>query len=402
MTDVAAHPLERDFDIFDIRAELAGGDFQQAFKRQIDGFPEIFWTPRNGGHWCLTRAEDIELALSDHERFSARYVMVPKEASADPPLPPVMFDPPDHARYRALLARALSPPMVAKLERRARSLAISLIEGFQFRGACEFVSEFAHHLPIEVFMSMVDLPLEDRPELLEIAAQVERPSNREVRAAGLARLAGYAMRKIDERRAVPGDDVISDLIRARIDGEPLSDDALRGMVMLLMIGGLDTVASMLSFFARFLALNPDHRHWLADNPGRVPDAVEELLRRFAIIIAARVVARDFEHKGVQFRVGEMVVAPTMLHALDETKFPGAGHVDLERPRPMHMSFGAGVHRCVGSMLARAELRIFLEEWLRRIPDFEIAPEADVVIAARSIATIEHLRLVWPVAAQGGV
>jgi cytochrome P450 len=288
----------------------------------------------------------------------------------------------------------MSPKAVNTLAVGARELAIQLIEGFKPRGHCEFVSEFAEHLPIAIFMAMVDLPVEDREELLKIAGGVVRPETPEHRTESLIALREYGMAKLRARRADPGADLISTLGTATIDGRLLADDELAGMLTLLLLAGLDTVASMLSYFAMFLARNPGHRRQLLEKPELIPNAVEELLRRYGISVIGREVIADIDFAGVRLNEGDMIVSSVSLGNLDPALLPDSLEVDFERKSPRHVTFGGGPHRCMGSMLARAELRIFLEEWLPRIPDFEIAPDAKLETRVGAVATIQRLPLVW--------
>jgi cytochrome P450 len=168
------------------------------------------------------------------------------------------------------------------------------------------------------------------------------------------------------------------------------------MVTLLLFAGLDTVVSTLGFFAFFLARHPRSRAALLADPALVNNAVEELLRRYSVSVLARQVCAEVDLGGVILRPGEMVMAPIPLDGLDDGKYPDAASVDFSRKVTNHASFGSGVHRCLGSMLARTELRIFLEEWLRRIPDFEIEPCAVIAVTASSVSTIDSLPLVWTV------
>jgi cytochrome P450 len=389
--NVPAH-LVRTFDIFTTGAR--DGDYQRDLERLRVEMPPIFWTPCNGGHWVVSGSQNVDAILNDTSRFSNRNLRVPKWANANPPLKPLQLDPPEHSKYRALLMPAMSPKAVNTLAVGARELAIQLIEGFKPRGHCEFVSEFAEHLPIAIFMAMVDLPVEDREELLKIAGGVVRPETPEHRTESLIALREYGMAKLRARRADPGADLISTLGTATIDGRLLADDELAGMLTLLLLAGLDTVASMLSYFAMFLARNPGHRRQLLEKPELIPNAVEELLRRYGISVIGREVIADIDFAGVRLNEGDMIVSSVSLGNLDPALLPDSLEVDFERKSPRHVTFGGGPHRCMGSMLARAELRIFLEEWLPRIPDFEIAPDAKLETRVGAVATIQRLPLVW--------
>jgi len=387
-----------DFDVYGF--EMEGAEYQEGLKRlQAPEVPEIFWTTRNGGHWVVTRSEDINAILNKAELFSSHHISVPKpeEGRQTLTLKPLQIDPPDHTKYRNLLAPALSPKAVKTLGEDARVLAIELIEGFKNRGECEFIGDFAAHLPIAIFMNIVDLPESDRALLTELADAAVRGKNEAKRNEALQKIAGYGMQKVMERRANPGTDLISTIATAKIDGVLVDDNTLAGMILLLLLAGLDTVASMLGFFAHFLACNPEHRKELIEDPSLIPNAVEELLRRFPIAILAREVKEDTEFKGVVLKAGDMIVAPTPLDGLDDRKFEDPLTVDFNRSKPIHATFGGGVHRCMGSMLARTELRVFLEEWLKRIPDFQVKSGADVKVSARNVATVTSLPLVWDTA-----
>lgn len=383
-----------DFDLYDFPVE--GLDYQDSMRALFQANPaEVLWTPRNGGHWIVKNNADVAKVLVDNDHFSSRRIMVTEEVSDRPPLVPLQLDPPYHAPYRALLQAALSPKAVGKLGERARGLSIELIEGFKHDGYCEFIGQFAQHLPIAIFMEIVGLPAEDRPYLTEIAEAAMRGATEAERNEAGAKLMGYGMAKVAERRANPGNDLISTIVKAEIDGKPIEDFPLTGMILLLLLGGLDTVASTLGFYAQFLATHPKHRHQLVEHPELIPNANEELLRRFPIAILAREVKSDVELGGVTMKAGEMVMVPTPMDGLDEQKFADPLTVDFNRVKPgANSTFGGGVHRCVGSVLARTELRIFLEEWLKRIPDFAVKPGSNPRVSARSVATITKLELVW--------
>jgi cytochrome P450 len=383
-----------DFDLYDFPVD--GLEYQSSMRALFQGNPaEVLWTPRNGGHWIVKTNADVAKVLADNEHFSSRRITVGAYDDSRPPLVPLQLDPPHHAPYRALLQAALSPKAVGMLGERARELSIELIDGFKHDGHCEFIGQFAQHLPIAIFMEIVGLPAEDRPYLTEIAETAMRGATEAERNAAGARLMGYGMAKVAERRANPGNDLISTIVQAEIEGKPIEDFPLTGMILLLLLGGLDTVASTLGFYAQFLATHPEHRRELVENPDLIPNANEELLRRFPIAILAREVKADVELFGVTMKAGEMVMVPTPMDGLDEDKFSDPLTVDFHRDRPgANSTFGGGVHRCVGSMLARTELRIFLEEWLKRIPDFAIKPGTNPKVSARTVATITQLELVW--------
>lgn len=386
--------LVRDFNLYDY--PVVDGDVPCSLHSLLtaDG-PETFWSPYNGGHWIVTRAATIEAVINDAQQFSNRYIGVPKALNPVRLFRPFQLDPPAHLPYRRLLGEAFSPRAMDVLRRDARQLTTELIESFQHRGECEFVSEFAHHMPIGLFMSMVGLPAADRLTLLSIAEKIARPRQDQDRIFGYAALDDYILALIRQRRGSSGNDLVTQLCDASIDGKPLTDEELIGMIALLLIAGLDTVAGMLTYFARYFARHPERVDELRSRPDRINHAVEELLRRFTHVNLARELRRDVELDGAQMKQGDMVVAPLALYSLDETKFAAPLSVDFDRPaEPGHMAFGGQNHRCLGAVVARMELRLFLEEWLTRIPSFSIRPGTTIEARTRVTAIIPKLPLVW--------
>jgi cytochrome P450 len=381
-----------DYDTYSVDAP--DGDFAAAMVRlRQSGHPRLFWTPRNGGHWVVTDGDQIRRILEDAVTFSSKAMRVPKAANPAPPIIPLMLDPPDHHKFRRLIGPAMTPKKVQQLENSARALSIELIEALAPRGRCEFIGDFAQQMPIAIFMGMLGLPAEDRGPIMGIVDRIIRPDVPETRMIGFDQLADYTITKVRERRAAPGSDLVSELAVARIDGELLDDAALQGLMSVLLLAGLDTVAGMLGFIVRFLATSSEHRRQLHNQPGLVKAATEEFLRRMAMVNLTREVACDTRIGGVSLLQGDLVVVPTPLG-----NFPEDGAdwlaVDFRRSRMAHTTFGAGPHFCLGAMLARAEIRIFLEEWLPRIPDFAIAEGATLKVQVGAAAMIPSLPLVW--------
>jgi cytochrome P450 len=240
---------------------------------------------------------------------------------------------------------------------------------------------------------MLDLPPQDRGHIMAIVDRIVRPDVPETRMRGFEELAEYTMGKVRERRDAPGVDLVSRLTTAEIEGRPLEAFELQGLMSVLMLAGLDTVASMLTFIARFLAHSPGHRRRLLADPAIRTDAIEEFLRRMPMVNLTRQARGDTMLDGAPVRAGDLVVAPLAL-----ANFPRDGQdwlsVDFDRPRLQHATFGAGVHYCPGSMLARTEIRIFLEEWLPRIPDFAVAEGARLEVKVGAAVMIPRLPLVW--------
>jgi cytochrome P450 len=369
-------------------------DVHRAWHRLHDmGVPAIVWTPHYGGHWIATRADDIDAIQLDHARFSHASVTVPKAAQQFR-IVPLEQDPPEHTPFRALLSPKFGPRPVADLESSVRELAGELIDGFIARGECEFVDAFAKRLPIVVFLRLVNLPLEDRETLLEMTeASVRGDAARRDWAS--AQLQQYVGKWIVARRAQPGPDLFSAMVNAKVNGRDYTPEETFGMLVNVIFGGLDTVAASIGFATRHLAQNAEDRRRLAADPSLIPVAIEEFLRRFGVPNTARVITHDFEYGGVRFKAGEQIMIPKTLHGLDARRYANPLKVDLDRPQSRHAAFGDGPHRCPGAGLARMELRVFLEEWLRRIPDFSVKPGEKPRTCSGQVNGISYLPLVWP-------
>jgi cytochrome P450 len=367
-------------------------DLHGAWRRLQDG-PDIVWAPYHGGHWIFTRHEDIDFAQRNHDPFSMRDVTMP--ANTRPTrLLPLEADPPEHTPFRAILNPWFSPKRIGDLKEFTRQLAIDLVEGFRPRGECEFMAEFALILPIAIFMKLTNLPMADRLELLRYAQMSTRGTPDE-RAEATRLMMAYLLPVVAERRAKQGDDVLSAVIHGRVDGKPLNDTDMMSMLLVILFGGLDTVASTLGFIANFMAGSPAHRRLLIEEPGLIDNAVEELMRRFPPSNTARTMTRDYDYKGIHFRAGEKVYVATLMAGLDERRYPKAWDVDFRRKDVIHNSFGTGPHRCPGSLLARLEIKLFLQEWLSRIPDFAVKPGEPVVYGPGQVNCVERLVLAWP-------
>ncbi|QTH21128.1 cytochrome P450 [Rhizorhabdus wittichii] len=383
-----------DFDYYAVKP--VGGDIQLGWKTLHEG-PDMFWTPRNGGHWVVTRAEDIYDIYRDDERFCTRFVAIPKEEERERKFAPAERDGAEHLDFRKAIMPLFSPKAIALLEEKARTLSVRLIEEMKPRGHCDYVADFAAKLPIAIFLSMMDLPLEDHKLLAPHVDAIARSPDHAAISRAFNTMIDYLDGKIAERAARPGDDALSHLMRSQINGEPISRDDLLSLSANVMFAGLDTVVAGLSFTTRFLAMHPDHRRALAQDPEKIPDAIEEILRRHGIANLARTVRHRTEYKGVVLEPGEMILLPTSLYGLDERRFDDPLSVDFDRSDKRHVAFAVGSHRCVGSHLARMELRVATTEWLKRIPDFEVADPDGVVARSGRLNTLSALPLRWPAA-----
>ncbi|MGE3599109.1 MAG: cytochrome P450 [Dehalococcoidia bacterium] len=354
---------------------------------------DILWTARNGGHWIATRGETIKNVFSDYEKFSTSSVFI--GAPNPEPLVPTEYDEPEHGCFRRLLEPTFRPRSVEFWESEARSLAIELIEELRPRGRCEFIQDFASQLPIIIFLKIVNLPLTDRQMLIGLVNESLRPKSEASHREAVEQMSAYVDEVIEARWANPGEDVLSLALRADVMGRRLNIVEARGLTRSLLIGGLDTVAAVLAWAAWFLATSPKHRRRLKDDPKIIPRATNELLRRFSVVNNARVVRRDMTYLGMPMRAGDQILLPTPLFGLDPEIFDDPLTVDFDRKDAhKHLAFGAGIHRCVGAPLAVREIGLFLEEWIKRIPDFSLDPDDPPVRVTGVVQGFERLSLVW--------
>ena len=361
---------------------------------RLAGGPPIVWTGRNGGHWISTRHKVINDAFLAHDLFSNFPRIIPNTASLEKPQPFSDIDPPENLKYRRALQLALSPKALERFRTEAREIMTGLIAEVQPRGRCDFAGEIAMVLPTSIIMRWLDLPMEDLSLLVALTDRAIAGTDPEDRKAAKLATRDYVDGIVRARRETPGDDFISVLANARVGDRPATHEEARAMTQNLIGGGLDTVRNMMSFIAAFLARNPSHRQQLVEEPELIPGAVEELLRYFALPNMGRSVTRDAEFHGVQLRKGDMMLLPLSLAGRDEAAHANAHDLDFRRERNRHLAFGTGAHLCPGMYLARAELAIFLEEWLKEIPDFSIA--ALPVTRGGNILAMKSLVLEWPV------
>lgn len=383
--------LVRDFDLY--ARPGVERDFHGAWLEfQAQAAEPIVWTARHGGHWILLDGTRVMDAYADFERLSSKVLVVPR-----PVTPPengaVSYDPPQHGDFRMLINDGLSPRAVRGIEPQIRELARGLIEGLVARGECELQRDFAEIVPLIVFLRLADLPLADRAMLSAWTKQITHPDGELDHDEVMARFIGYLQPIVAARRGGAGNDMITRIASGTVFGRPIEDAEAIGACAHLMMAGLDTVASFLGFVMRHLAEHAEDRQRLVRD-GVSPTAVAELIRRFPLVTIMRLARCDLDIAGVTVKAGELVALPSALYNLDEKRFADPLAVDFTRRIDPSCTFGNGVHRCPGSNLARAEVRIILEEWLRLIPDFTVAPDAPPTIAGGFVGTVSALHLRW--------
>ena len=357
---------------------------------------------RLGGGVAVSRRSDIEEVLRNTEVYSSNMSAV--DLGNVRPLIPLQIDPPQHVKYRRLLDPLFAPRQVAVLEPQIATLVHNLIDGFVDRGEVDLAREFTIPLPSEVFLTLLGLPLSDLDTLLAMKDGIIRPAaptpeaEADVRRTTAAEIYAYFEAVLEVRRAEPKNDLLSQFLAAEFEGARLSTHEILDICFLFLIAGLDTVSASLECFFAYLAAHPDQRRELVADPGLVPSAVEELLRWESPVAGiARQAVRDTELGGERINAGDHVFVMIGSGNTDETHVDAADEVDFHRATNRHLAFGGGVHRCLGSHLARLELRVAIREFHTRIPDYEIVPGTQLVYTP-GIRSIEHLPVTFPVKA----
>jgi cytochrome P450 len=393
--DHVSPDVVRDVNIFAIQA--IDPDLHLGWKKLQDSSPSLIYSPYFGGHWIPMRAHVIERVMSDSEAFINGGAYVPPNPPGMRAQLPIQSDGDLHRAYRSfIMPFMIGKPLLAAIAG-ARELAIELIEGFVANGECDFVTDFAQHLPIEVFLKLVDLPSSDRPYLASLAELV-RMSDPVARMKAFGDMSAYVEKYVDERIANPGEDMISRIAHGQVMGRPMTREEILGECTLILVGGLDTVASMMGFIAAHLAVNVELRHKLVQNPELIEKRIDEIVRRFGVAGPARQAIQDVEFDGILVKAGDPIFVATALHGLDDQRWEDPLTIDLDRPSRAtdYQTFGSGPHRCPGAALARNEIILFLEEWLKRIPDFSLVPEKPSVAASGSVNGMISLPLRWNV------
>lgn len=368
---------------------------------EAGGFAE----PAQGVAMSFNRA-NTEFVLRNHALFSSRVDMSMGNVR---PMIPLNVDPPNHSKYRKLLDPMFAPRRMEEQETEITRRANGFIDAFIDRGGCNFTEEFAELFPSSIFLGLLGLPEDQMRAFLDMRDYILHPAKIDPEAAldiekrqavnnrGGEIIYNYFTELIEQRQKDPGDDIISRFLAAEVGGDKLSNEDILDIMFLFVIAGLDTVSDSLTCFFAFLAQHPEHRRQIVEDPSIIPSAVEELLRWESPVPAGvpRVATEDVELPGGQkISEGTAVVVSYGAADVDPATFGDPFEVRLERENNPHIAFGGGVHRCLGSHLARRELRIVLREWHRRIPEYWLKPGHEVLEYPPGLRHVKDLTLAW--------
>ncbi|HEY3696478.1 cytochrome P450 [Phenylobacterium sp.] len=307
---------------------------------------------------------------------------------------PLAIDPPDHGKYRILLNPWFSPRAITLMEPKIRATIGELIDSFADKGECDLAYDYGRIYPVRVFMGLMGFPEEKFEDFLSWEyAILHDMGNLERMKWGISSALAYLRGYIEEVRRTPVDNLTSHIVHGTVEGRGLTEDEIIGTVFFLWVGGLDTVAATTALMFRRLALDPALQQTLRDNPDQIPEAIEEFLRMQPIVNSGRSAKHDHELAGVQIKKGEYIMCLNAAGNFDPAEFEEPRTFRLDRPSNRHFTLAGGPHRCLGSHLARRELRIALSEFLERIPPFRMKPGADRTVVPGLIAA-PHLPIVW--------
>jgi hypothetical protein len=311
--------------------------------------------------------------------------------------PPITSDPPEHHWARRLILPIFSPQSVAKYEPGCRELCHSLIDMFVDAGSGDAAADYAQQIPVRVIASMLGVGTERSDEFVSWVRGVleQGLTDPVVRLAARNNIIEFFVEQIADRRANPReDDLITTLLHTEVDGKPLSDTHILGTCNLMLVAGIDTTWSAIGSSLWHLAQRPDQQAALRERPELWPTAIEELLRAYSPVTMARIAATDAEVAGCPIHAGDRVLLNFPGANRDPQVFDEPDEVRLDRAVNKHVAFGAGIHRCAGSNLARMELRVAIEEWLRAFPEFSLEEGSTVTWAGGQVRGPRQLPVVF--------
>ena len=384
MSDERTAPWERGFDHLGREYSTAPYEMWDELRSECP----IAHSDRRGSTWMPTTQELIAAVAYDTEHFSSADVGV----VAAPPdtrrliAPPISSDPPFHTDARRVLLPFFSPRPIEKMEPITRSIATELLDGLEGRERADAAEDYARHIPVRVIARMLGLPEEEEDQFTEwaVAMLQEGPNDPEAAREAARAVLAYFGEQVQQRREVPRDDLITELVNARMNDAPLTDKHIIGSCFLLLVAGIDTTWSSISAGLWHLASNDDDRRRLVAEPELLGTAIEEFLRAYSPVTMGREVAEDTDVLGCPMHKGEKVLLPFGAGNRDPEVFEHPEEVLIDRQENRHFAFGIGIHRCLGSNLARMELRVGIEEWLNRFPDFTIDPDGEVIWAGSQV------------------
>ncbi len=348
------------------------------------------------GAWVVSHYEDIRRVYEDNEYFSTKGVAEFQRMIGETfRTIPLAIDPPEHARYRKFLNQFLTPVAVAKMDVHIRQVVTGMIDEFADKGQVDIAYDFGRIYPVRIFMNLMKFPSDMFDQFLAWEWDILHADAPEKTAKALREVIDWLRGFMADKQANPDDGLTSSIVHGEIDGLPLTDDEKMGMVWLLWLGGLDTVASTISQMFRRMALQPELQVQVRESPELNHSVVEEFLRTQPLVYSTRTLLKDLHWHGVLLKEGDQIMCLTSAGNFDPAQFKNAHQFDPARPANRHFTLIGGVHICLGAHLARRELRVLLEEWFKRIPEFRLKPGTNTTMNP-GLLSIRNLPIQWDV------
>jgi cytochrome P450 len=367
------------------------------YPRLHETCPPLFYNASSimGNSWATIKHATALMALRNVEHFHTGEVPVfPRDRDNWYSMIPQEIDPPDHRKYRNILDPLLSPSAVLELSRSIRTLANQLIDDFIDDGGCEFTTAFARPLPVSVFLQFMGLPLDRRETFVRWVVKLISQFGSNESIPVMREIEAYLANVIEDKRVNPDGGAISTVVHGTIDGRPLGEREVFGFTFFLFVAGIDTVYAAMNNIWLWMARNPERRREMIADPGNIDAQLEELLRVFGVTFSGRELIRDFEIDGVTMKAGDRLFCLLPACNYDPDVFPNPREVRFDRPRKPMLTFAGGIHTCMGAHLARLEMKIALQEWLKRIPEFGLKPDAQIKYKPSGVIGPEAVPLIW--------
>ena len=365
-----------DFDLFDPSFVIDPYPVYDELREQCP----VAHSERSNGTWMPTKYEDVAAVAHDTEHFSSRDVgVVTPEDRRVLDSPPITSDPPFHSQARRLLLPAFSPKAVDRLTPITEGFADELLDEILLNGHADAARDYAQHIPVRVISTMLGIPTDEEAMFTDWVVRILHigQTDPEVGRAAVIEVLEYFGEQVELRREQPGDDLVTALLDAQLDNAPLTPRHLVGTCFLLLVAGIDTTWSSIGSSLWHLATHPEDQVRLVEDPSLIPSAVEEFLRAYAPVTMARDVVAETDIGGQQVCPGEKVLLTFPAANRDPARFDSPNEIQIDRRKNRHLAFGVGIHRCIGSNLARMELRVAIERWLDRVPPFSLTPGTEV-------------------------
>ncbi len=368
------------------------------FMASLQGaYPPIFYgvSEHNPNAWHLLKYDDAYFVLRHPEFFTTEGTgPFPRDPNDYWKIIPLEIEPPEHRKYRAIIDPLVSPKRVLELEASIRALANALIDKFIGQGECEFAKDFGRPLPVGVFLDIMGLPRDMMDEFVRWAMGLLHAQDRALAVKVMAEVTEYLGAVIKEKAVAPDGGAVSAIVHGRPGGAAMSPKETFGFVFFLFIAGLDTVFATLNNIFVWLGENPDRRAEIIAAPENIDTVVEELLRVFTVTFSGRTVREDYELHGIKMKKGDKVTSILPACNYDPDAFPNPTEVNFHRPRKPVLTFAGGAHSCLGAHLARLEVKICIQEFLRRIPNFSLKPGTKIEYWPGGVVGPKSVPLVW--------